>query len=318
MRRLGVLCGLIALVCCGCSLPHHKDVGVIDKLAATRADATTVLIHYNRVRTQADTDRDVATLRAVETGALLQIDAGLYHVSRVLDPGGSGARSAWTQPTEYVVPRLRRYPLWFVLVVENPDQKTQVAVLFNRASSTSSWKATYAPQLAATTRLPALADQQGGAVSIDPEQANGLPYTPVDLLARYCRALSDPNSNDARDFPDDAFIAQMRQVRSRTDRGNVRVTQTWTPMRGSNALRTADGGALVFGSVQRKDTFHIVGGKPIRWKKSNPAAAFDPNRIRSAATVTYVHQLLFYVPPRSLGNPRVIGQVGGVVNASSR
>ncbi|MGH3507669.1 MAG: hypothetical protein ACRDO2_10745 [Nocardioidaceae bacterium] len=79
-------------------------------------------------------------------------------------------------------------------------------------------------------------------------------------------------------------------------------------------LRTADGGALVVGVLERADSYRVRGRDALSFAGSE-ASAFIATPVRRRAVLTYRHQVLLWVPADS--TPLVIGQYGGLVAASA-
>jgi hypothetical protein len=322
VRRLAA--GIVAsAVLAGCAVPRHRATAIVDEPATSYGGASAILVHFNTVRRQADAARSPRILAGVEGGAALTADVSLYRVSARLHPRRHGARRPWTSPSQLFVPRFTRYPLWFVAVVEDTGRGTRVAAVLARASVTTPWRVVLAPQLVATTPLPAVRTVRGGQVAVPMTDRGGLARSPAATVDRYCRVLADPRSRYVGDFSADSFIPQMRRVQSRARA--PRVIQRWARMPGGYALRTASGGALVFASVRRQDRYRFGPRQAFRWPRSNPAAAYQPGRVRRSATVTYLYQLLMYVPARGGGGsrvlggggPRVLGVAGGLIGARS-
>ncbi len=267
MRRLVVGLVTSAGLLAGCTLPHHRSGTAVDEPAISAGGAARVLVHFNRVREQADSTRDSAVLAGAETGPLLAIDTGLYHVSKALSPRRRGSRGPWTSATQLFVPRFTRYPLWFVAVVEDTGQGTQVAAALTRTSVTTPWRVILAPQFTARTRLPAVRTEVGGdPVPLSMTARSGLAASPADAIDRYCAVLQDPRSRFAGGFVPDSFVREMRSV---ARSGPGRASQHWSRLAGGYALRTADGGALVLAAVRRQDRYLVV-GKSIRVAPGQP------------------------------------------------
>jgi hypothetical protein len=314
MRRLAV--GIVAsTLLTGCAVPRHKATAVVDEPATSYGVASGILVHVNRVRHQADAARDPRILAGVEGGAALATDTARYRVSARLHPRRHGVRPPWTSPNGLFVPRFTRYPLWFVAMVRDTGRSTRAAAVVARASVTTPWRIVLSPQLPATTRLPAVRTVRGGQVAVPMTDRAGLAHSPAATVDRYCAVLADARSRFAGDFSGDSFIRQVHRVQSGA--GIRRVSRLWARMPGGYALRTADGGALVFASIRGQDHYRIGPRQVFRWPRGNPAAAYQPGRVRGSSTLTYVHQLLVYVPARGAGDARVLGEAGGLVGASS-
>lgn len=308
-RRAPAWLGLL-LVVGACAVPQHKDLDVVTKKAVTLSEASNVISRFNLVRDQVSSSGNIARMREIEDGSLLDIDtAALLARQR----GVATSTTRLDDTTMVIAGSFRRYPLWFVAVGEARAEGQQVAGVFVRDSSTQPWRLELAPRLAASTRFPSVKlAADGSAVLLAPTERRGLRLSPQTLASRYTQVLADPEAKYADDFVADAFLASVRQLQGAQPDELVEFTQTWSVEPVRYALRLSGGGALVFATVQRTDNYRVLGDHVLRWRGSE--AVFFPRPVRSAATLSYAHQLLLLMPPR--GKPLVIGQYGGLVAAS--
>lgn len=305
------LCLLVVVA--ACAVPHRKDLDVVTKKAVTLSEASNVISRFNRAIAAADTAANPRGLAEIEGGSLLDIDMSAFFVRQRL-----GVRTSTTRldaASTIVSGAFERYPLWFVAVGDVYAQREKVAGVFVRDSSTAAWRLELAPRLATSTPFPSIrrADD-GSAVLLSPTARRKLPVSPQDLVYRYAQTLADPRAEYADDFVQDAFLASVRELQeAQREEEEVAFTQTWSAAPVSYALRMEGGGALVFATLERTDNYRVLAKHSLRWQGSEVAAYF-PRPVRSAATLTYAHQLLIMLPTR--GKPLLIGQYGGLVNAT--
>lgn len=302
---------LVLLLVGACAVPQQKDFDVVTKKAVTLSEASNVISRFNLVRDQVSSSGNIARMRAIEDGSLLDIDtAALLARQR----GVATSTTRLDDTAMVIAGSFRRYPLWFVAVGEIHAEGQQVAGLFVRDSSTKPWRLELAPRLAESTRFPSVKlAADGSAVRIAPTERRGLPLSPQTLASRYTQVLADPQSKYAGDFVSDAFLASVRELQGAQPDEMVEFTQTWSVEPVRYALRLSNGGALVFATVQRTDHYRVLGDHVLQWPGSE-VAAFFARPVRSTATLSYAHQLLLLMPPR--GKPLVIGQYGGLVAAT--
>ena len=131
----------------------------------------------------------------------------------------------------------------------------------------------------------------------------------------YAAALADPSTPGATYVLDDSFIEQMREAAtaSASIKG-VEFSQDWGTKPVQYALRTSNGGALVFATLLRQDSYDIADGRAVNWPEGSEQKAFLAGKLYTAGILRYYHQVLMYVPPDGEGKPRVLGQYGGVVS----
>jgi hypothetical protein len=116
----------------------------------------------------------------------------------------------------------------------------------------------------------------------------------------------------------DDFIRKMRSafVQANTLEG-VTVTQTWAAEQVDHALRTKDGGALVWVTLLRLDNYNVQPGIKVSWPPGSAQQAFLANGISNTGRLRYYHQVLLYLPGGKQ-KPRALGQYGGVVSADAQ
>ncbi|MQY07067.1 hypothetical protein [Actinomadura macrotermitis] len=241
--------GYLALVVAACTLTScSDDPDPADTAGAARPAAPAVsaeesarvlkdwVARHNKALTSGE-ERD---WRAAVTGALA---APVRARVRTYGALGAEARISLRNPVFYV-PRLSGGPRWFaVAALERSDgRERQVLALFTRNSAKEPWLAAH--WLTFKGRPPELAyDPQGYAV---PASDRGLPAAHAAYLT----------SNDQTGLAPDAFSTQARSGRS----GDWTAPPgRFTPGPGpSHALRTRDGGSLVWYGLTQRQT--LTGG----------------------------------------------------------
>jgi hypothetical protein len=317
MRRSSAVvgCAFALAVAAGCGVvPHDRSATILDKRAATGPQAASVVAQYAVVRAESAKKADVGHLADVESGTLLAIESTTYYVDRSL--GVTPGAAAVGAPTAVWSGSFARYPLWFAAVAPAQGEKTQVAMVFTRRSSTDPWRAVMAPRLAADTDLPDVGiDDDGAAVALTRDEAAAL-SAPVTSLARhYADVLEDPRSPYADDFVPDSFITEMRQLVQAQPSEHIVFRQTWSADPVKYAFRLDDGGVLMFVDLHRDDYYTIQGKHALGFAGSQ-AAAFLPEPVHRHARLSYEHEVLLLAPGD--GKPYAIGQFGGLVRASGR
>lgn len=314
---------MVIVIAClaGCAIPRAKSDDLSERGASTLA-ADVVLARYARERTTAESKLDNGALDSIEAGSTLLIDRSAFLISSRL---GLPAQSLQLDPGATVwSPRFNAYPLWFVAVTRLASQHEQFTGLFTRASSTSPWVLDSAPRLAEDTVIPPLAFAADGTVArlVSGPPATWsdgapmqLPEQPQVIADHYAAVLTSTSSSYADEFVNDSFITQMRQIRHAQPGSSVDFSQRWRARTVQDVLRLADGGALMFVSLKRVDSFTVSSGKALSFSGSD-AAAYLPEPVHRRARLTYEHEVLMVVPGE--GKPLVIGQYGGLVDATGR
>jgi hypothetical protein len=316
VRRAALLASVPVLVAAACAVPHPKDTSVVGKLAATPVSADVVVAKYNAVRARADDILDTSLLSQIEGDGLLDIDQGAYFVSVRVDEPSEYPTVRLAPPERVVSPRFDAYPLWFAVMARNERGGNKRVAVFEKADSVSPWLMTMAPETTADAVLPEVVQHEsGGAVTVAPDDGSTTGISPTEVLQRYAGALAPGESEDDTFFAPDAFLAQSRRFQQTQDSlPFATFEQVWTAQPPRFSLRTEDGGFLVFGTVNRRDSYTVQTSTYIDWDDSADTAAYLPGRVYRSAVLDYTHQLLLYVPPEGQGLPRLIGQYGGVVD----
>ncbi|CAN5752910.1 hypothetical protein BH20ACT6_BH20ACT6_00210 [soil metagenome] len=308
----------VGLACClataGCELPQRVDAQP-SKVAASEAEGAEVVERWAVQRAEALRLLDAQPLGAVEQPPTLRIDQGAFEVARRLLDDETAEVSQDLRLTRTRSPRLSSYPLWFVAVVEDVTGDVAKLQVHRRKSAVSDWQLVAQADVLASTTMPALAVDSAGAIRpVQPDDAAGLPAAPQDVAAAYVDLLDNPEAGGSDLVALDSFNQQMRSVvptQSAVD--GVRLEQSWSARPVEWAVRTDDGGALMFATLERTDGYRLKDPKSIRWPAESEQRAFLDDATDKTPTLEYLHQVLVYVPPTGAGQARAIGQYGGVV-----
>lgn len=307
---------ILATALTACAIPHKKGDQTIEKIAANNAETKEIFTRYRETRNLAITLLDPKPLSTVETGPVLAIDSGSFEVSQRL------ARKQKTDTSTLDVldvksPLVKKYPLWFMARVRDGTRGVIKVQVFERHTSVDPWLLSASPEILLDTTLPAL--RTGPDDTIVPVGAKGrlsATMTPQDAAETYAEALNDPANTAADKVENDGFIKQMRAIEdANRSLKNVTFSQTWAAEDVEFAARTEDGGALVFVTLLRLDSYAVKNGVAVAWPKGSAQEAFLSNAITTTGKLRYYHQVLLYVPGGGVGKPRALGQYGGVVGA---
>lgn len=307
-----LLCALLVLAACG--LPRERGDARPSTVPVDAAEVDAVLARYEKVRDTAAELLDPKPLSTVESGAVLAIDTGTFEVAQRL-ARAVGGDSASDDVVRLATPRFTAYPLWFMVEVQDRAAEVNRVQIFERASAVDPWFLVASPETLLTTQLPDLRERDGVQLVVPPDSATGMSMSPQDAADRYAAVLADPASPAASSLEQDDFIEQMRAAAERNaSLEDVSFTQTWSAQEVRHVLRTADGGALVFATLERVDSYEVGEGVRVTWPDDSPQKALLESGLSSSGSLRYLHQVLVSIPGGS-GKPRVIGQYGGVVEA---
>jgi len=317
MRRALSALAAAALLLTGCAaIPSERDDTAPSKRAAAQADVDAIFDRYRAVRNAAVGLLDPKPLSTVESGPVLAIDTGSFEVSQRLSTT-QDEESQDLVVTDVQTPSFTKYPLWFMATAFDPVGKVNRVQIFQRDSAVEPWLLVAAPQTVVSTELPELRQNgDGAALAVAPSSKAGMKMSPQDAADAYARALG--SNGTSTEVEQDDFIRQMRDsFDANSSLEGVGVTQDWAAEKVEHALRTDDGGALVFLTLLRLDTYDVQPGVTVSWPSGSPQEAFLAEGISSSGKLRYYHQVLLYLPG---GNerPRALGQYGGVVGADAQ
>lgn len=305
-RALLVAAVIVLTAACGTVPRERSDLGTT-KIAVRSDDVGAIFERYRSVRNTAVGLLDAKPLSVVESGPVLAIDTGAFEVASRLDRTLSKDRSPSTV-REVLAPRFDTYPLWFVAVSSDDDEKIGRVQVYQRDSAVDPWLLVASPETANDLELPGIRVRNGAAVRVGPTNDVGMEESPQDAAEQYAEALGS-GSNAVQV---DSFLRQMRRTAAdNAELPDVTFSQKWKAEKVEHVLRTEDGGALVFATLERTDTFKVRTGRTITWPAGSPQRAFLQQGISTSGTLQYVHQVLLQVPPQ--GRIRALGQFGGVV-----
>lgn len=316
MRRAIAWVGALAVLM-GCGVVPQPRRNVEMEQAIDKSDVAEILDHYRDVRNTAIGLLDAKPLSIVEGGPMLAIDSGSFEVSQRLSRTESEDERE-LQVTTIEAPSFSKYPLWFMVTAFDPAARVDVVQIFERRTPVDPWLLVAAPQTVPSTRVPSVRhDGDGHAIRVSATNGKGMEMSPQQAANAYSRTLGSM-SDTAGDVERDDFIRKMRSafVQANSLEG-VSVTQTWAAEKVDHALRTKDGGALVWVTLLRLDKYTVQPGIKVSWPWGSAQQAFLADGISNTGKLRYYHQVLLYLPGGK-EKPRALGQYGGVISADAQ
>lgn len=313
--RVVLLVVLLAAALTACAIPHKKGDQRIEKVAAGSSETTEIFTRYRETRNLAIKLLDPKPLSTVEGGPVLDIDSGSFEMSQRLAERQKIDNSK-LDVLNVRSPLVAKYPLWFVAQVRDAGRGVIKVQVFERATAVDTWLLVASPEILLDTNLPDLRGGPGGTfVPVSATDKIGMPMSPQGAANTYAEALNNPSSTAAGKVEDDSFIKQMRDTADTNKLlKNVAFSQTWGAKTVDFAARTQDGGALVFATLLRLDTYVVKNGATVSWPDGSPQKAFLAEDINISGKIHFYHQVLLYIPGNGGGKSRALGQYGGVVS----
>ncbi|GLX48430.1 putative lipoprotein [Streptomyces hygroscopicus subsp. hygroscopicus] len=302
----------LSLTASGCVVVHGEREVLP---GATRAEAAKALAAFTDAYNKADKAYDSSLDAPYVTGPLADIDAARLKAGHVNSPSGNASHVPLKlSDVRITIPKKAGWPRWFLADARgNKAGDYRWLLVFTRADLGERWRAAYLT-LAAPGTVPRFRTDKDGWGEAVPASSSRLAVTPGDLS----RSYTDYLKNGGTSFADGPNTSQLRTYRQGQARkpGLVRQYIDQPLTRGDYAplaLRTADGGALVFFT-----THH--------YEKQTAAANTSvptPSKAVQALTTGEIHQSLTLesiadqaaLDPAGKGTVSMVGRVQGVTGA---
>ncbi|MBZ4318960.1 hypothetical protein JNW98_06165 [Streptomyces sp. SCA2-4] len=290
---------LPALLTTGCMTVHgeREIVPAVDK-----AEAAKVLGDFTAGYTKAYRALDPALVDRVETGALAEIGRADVTAQRKLLPKGNpGYPALELRDARFAIPKSAGWPKFFVADTLSNRDRNRWLVVFTCDSAKDPWKAAYLT-LHAPGTVPAFRTDGDGwaeAVPARADEPSGLALDPDAVSGAYTGFL--------RTGKGDAFAPDLATTQLRADRAKLARTPTFwtdwidTPERSPGfpplALRTADGGAVVFFTAHHREKRTMAKGvRPAVTEQRTKSLL--TGRLSTAITYTRVSESAVRVPAK--------------------
>jgi hypothetical protein len=282
----------------------------------TLAQAKSVLAAYTSANNAANAKRSDTLLGSVETGSSYAIDAGIYRVQQADKaapyPAFGPRQAQFYIPGEPVA----EYPHWFAVQVVNadlasPGQATGTEYLvFTQAAPGAPWLNTDEPYVLAGAATPRVALGADGLATSVGSQTTVLTVMPAQISALTAASLDGGQSGaslaaspgNLADRLDQTFWKQRLPTATVTDRHAATADYPF-------ALRTTDGGALVFYTDAAELRLVPPAGEALHL---TIPGFYSPGQALRTAGVGYLEQFAAYIPPLRGSGLRIIADYSGI------
>ena len=309
MRRLRAALAalaLAALAACSTPLPvpqpDAEPAAMPPALSEEQADG--VLRDVSAVLAEADVALDPTLLDTRVMGPARQVRGVEYLLAAAGDPDAVTVIPEGAQTV--MLPTTDAWPRTFMAVTESPDdlQAPLLLVLVQDAPRSQYHLWSWARLFPGIT-MPATTEPGVGSAPVAPDSA-GLAVAPADVVARYVDLLTKRDQSEfAAAFTADPLrtaIAQTRDAFVGVVGANGSLTETYTPdPAGVTAIATADGGALVVGTI-RTVTAITLTDSTMRIGDQT-AALLGKDTITANLEVQWLSVVAFHVPPAGSTDP---------------
>ncbi|MGW0185431.1 hypothetical protein ACWDV7_06750 [Streptomyces sp. NPDC003362] len=304
----------MSLTASGCVVVHGEREVLP---ATTRAEAAEALEEFTAAYNKADKEYDSTQDAEFVTGPLADIDGARLKAGRANNPAGNPDHSALEfSDAEYTIPKKAGWPRWFLADAQaNKGGTARWLLVFTRDGLDEPWQVSYLT-LVAPDAVPEFEKDKDGWAEAVPANSPGLTVSPGGLSKAYTTYLKENGS----EFAPGLHTSQWRTQRQKDARKPGLVTQyidspltdgAYAPV----ALRTEDGGALVFFTTRHyvKQTAHAGSTVPTPTKD---VLALTTGEIKQSLTKEIVSNEVALVPEKSAGSQvSVLGRIQGMTSA---
>ncbi|MFJ7147995.1 hypothetical protein ACIQVT_07325 [Streptomyces sp. NPDC100445] len=293
----------------GCVVVHGERVVLP---AATRTEAARALTAFTDAYNKADKAYDSSLDAPHVTGAVADIDAARLKAGHTVSPAGNARHAPLTlTDVTYTIPKKAGWPRWFVADAKgNKGGDDRWVLVFTRHGQGERWQVAYLTLMAPGTVPKFRTDDDGWAEAV-PAASGGLAVRPDALSASYTAYLK----NGGGTFADGRDTSVLRAGRKKAAEkpGLVRQFIDEPVGRGDYAplaLRTADGGALVFFTTRHFEKRTAYPGATVP-NPGQDVRALVKGEVRQSLTLESMADEAA-LDPAGGGPVRILGRVQGL------
>lgn len=300
----GVLAAALLLGGCAADLPTASPDPTASPPGPVLSEdqEADVLAAVSETLQAADAANDPAQLEPRVSGPALKIRSSQLQVAAAR----GNADFVTPLPTEVqqvVIPTTQTWPRTsYAVSVQPQDLQTPRLMALDQAAPRDVYRLWAWVQLLPGVTLPSFADPGIGSEAVAADD-DSLLVTPQDAVAQYADVLTvGGGSSFAQTFADDAFRQtlasnadlQNQALQQASGSFTMQFSTTQDPV---HAVRTADGGALVMGSLTSLETFTVEEGGKVAPQTETQKALFGSTEPTNVLKVGYDDVVALYVPP---------------------
>ncbi|WP_399137809.1 hypothetical protein Q3A86_09995 [Streptomyces sp. NBUA17] len=305
----------LSLTASGCVVVHGEREVLP---SATRAEAAKALEQFTEAYNAADKAYDTSLDADHTTGALAAIDSARLKAGATNHPDGNPDHAPLElSDATYTIPKKAGWPRWFVADAKaNKGGGARWLLAFTRDGLDKTWEAAYLT-LVAPGKVPEFVTDADGWAEAVPADATDVSVAPGDLSKDYTAYLKD----GGKSFADGVHTSTWRASREKRGTRPGLVTQfidepltngDYAPL----ALRTKDGGALVFFTSRHFEKQTAARGASVPTPNKDVLALTD-GEIKQSLTMEFVSNEVALDPAEGAGDGQVsvLGRVQGLTSA---
>ncbi|MFJ3248655.1 hypothetical protein [Streptomyces sp. NPDC086782] len=310
-----VTAAALTLTASGCVVVHGEREVLP---ATTPAEAAKTLNRFTEAYNAADKAYDRTLDADFVVGALGAIDGARLKAGRANHPEGNPAHTPLTlTDARFTIPQKAGWPRWFLADAKgNKGGNQRWLMVFLRYGATEEWRVAYLT-LVAPGDIPEFRKDEDGLAEALPESSGELAVVPGDLSQDYATYLS--NGGDT--FADGPHTTGWRQLRDRAASrpglarqyiDQPRTDGAFAPL----ALRTADGGALVFFTTRHYEKQTAAEGASVPTPNKD-VQALTTGEVKQSLTMEFFSNEVALDPPKGAAGQQVsiLARVQGLTSA---
>ncbi|MFI8187791.1 hypothetical protein ACIF8T_03120 [Streptomyces sp. NPDC085946] len=301
-----------SLTASGCVVVHGEREVLP---ATTRAEAAEALREFTAAYNKADKAYDGSLDAAHTTGALADIDAARLKAGKANNPGGNPNHTPLElSDAEFTIPEKAGWPRWFLAdAAANKGGQARWLLVFTRGGLEETWQVAYLT-LVAPDDVPEFRTDRDGWAEAVPADATGLAVAPGDLSRAYTAYLKSGGDT----FAAGTHTSAWRQLRRKATRPGLATQYIDEPLTNGAyaplALRTKDGGALVFFTTRHYEKRTAAAGTSVP-APGEDVLALTKGEIKQSLTMEFVSNEVALDPGASGGKVTVLGRIQGLTSA---
>ncbi|CAL9440899.1 putative lipoprotein [Streptomyces griseomycini] len=301
----------LSLTASGCVVVHGEREVLP---ATTRAEAAEALREFTAAYNAADKAYDASLDADHTTGALAAIDAARLKAGKVNSPeGNAGHTPLELTDAKFTIPEKAGWPRWFLAdAAGNKGGSVRWLLVFTRGGLDETWEVAYLT-LVAPDDVPEFRTDRDGWAEAVPADTGGLAVEPGELSEEYAAYLE--TGGDA--FAEGPHTSAWRALREKkSSRPGLATQYIDEPLTNGDhaplALRTKDGGALVFFATRHFEKQTAAAGASVPTPNKD-VLALTTGEIRQSLTMEFVSNEVALDPAE--GAVEILGRVQGLTAA---
>lgn len=270
---------------------------------------------------QADSKLDSKALSSRADGPFASQRKAAYSVKKKAKDADLPATIAADEVTLNYTSATDTWPRVTTVVTTDSDSKQSQLLVLSQNSARENYKVWSQTVLLSGSEIPSVNDSRQGSTLLDPD-ASGLVMSPKATLAAYAKGLGGDKKSSAQ-FGDDAYATQVKKsIEDQTKelkKGNASLKVTFDAGSELVAQQTADGGAVVVGSLTSTRTISPEASDGEKGTLTVPKPQSELVKDTSTSKKlesTYSELVAFVIPASGKGKPQLIGVSEALTGAS--